>query len=263
MNDYTPGYILDKYNEKINSVGYKLKQAIGHPIEQTRLVMQLKVYINSMINDLSHMDDTLFDSSTRAFADISELYNISYGILTSITSLISGSTIDVTGSDTDAVMTKDSNKEATIQKFRMILAGIDKVIRYLNTLSKPAEESTFFDEIGIAEESSAFYKMMRLSQTSRPGLHASHLTQKKECEKRYKDSRGDMEKEKAFAEWLNKSIQMTQRKINGKEIKHKDLLQKDIDLYKSYLNKIGHKATESSIYSDLLANDTTIYEDLL
>ena len=34
MEELTPNYILNNYTDKINSVGYKIKQAIGHPYEQ-------------------------------------------------------------------------------------------------------------------------------------------------------------------------------------------------------------------------------------
>ena len=59
-----------------------------------------------------------------------------------------------------------------------------------------------------------------------------------------KESVDDDEK-KEFIEWLKKSKAGIQRKINGKEIKNKNALQKFINLYDSYLNRLGSPANES------------------
>ena len=244
---YTSSYMMDKYNEKINSVGYKLKQAIGHPYEQMRLVMQLKIYINSMINDLTKLDDKYFVDDSDSFDSINKLYELTYGILTSITSTSSGISMDVTGSDTEVVMTKDSKKDAIIQKYKLMLAGIDKIMRYLDTLNKPAKESTFFEEIDIADEAALSYRIMRKAQTNSLALAHQLSEQKKTCSNKYNECKGHSDMEASFKNWLLKQKAAVQRKINGKEIKNKKALQKFITLYDSYLNKLGSVSNESFI----------------
>ena len=250
MEELTPNYILNNYTDKINSVGYKIKQAIGHPYEQIRLVLQLKIYIKSMIKDLMKMSDKCFDDDSTTFDSMSSLYDTVYGILTTITTTGSGVMIDTTGSDTDVVMTKDNNKDAIISKFKMLLAGMDKTLRYLQSMNNQKinmtayESLTFLEEINIADEASMSYRMMRKAQTNTVALNYQLHQQKKLCEKKFKESVDDDEK-KEFIEWLKRSKAGIQRKINGKEIKNKNALQKFINLYDSYLNRLGSPANES------------------
>lgn len=247
MSDYEPDYILNKYNEKITSVEYKLKQAIGHADEQSRLLRILNVYINSMINDLSKMNESDFNSNSQSFKDVSKLYNMFYKIINDVSSVVTGTDMSLSDSDFDDTLNKESRKDDTIQKFKLLIGGIDKTMRYLDTLNKPAEESTFFEEINIADEAKMSYKIMRKAQTNTLALYNQLSLQKKLCSDKYNQCKGKPEMEKIFRGWLNKQKAAVQRKINGQEIKNKNALQKFISLYESYLNKLGTNVNESFI----------------
>lgn len=80
------------------------------------------------------------------------------------------------------------------------------------------------------------YKRMRAAQTSSAGLMVQLATQRNICKSKFKEAKADGECE-LFIDWLNKRKEMMQRKINGKEIKNKKMLQKFIALYDEYLRK--------------------------
>lgn len=86
----------------------------------------------------------------------------------------------------------------------------------------------------------------RKMQISKLGLINSSREQKKQCEKRFKECQSPDQFDD-FKEWLEKQIRLTQRKINGNEIKeeNKKYLKSCIDLYKSYLEKIKGKTSNS------------------
>lgn len=87
------------------------------------------------------------------------------------------------------------------------------------------------------------YKKMRRAQTSKIGLLNGYLSQKKLCEKKLKEA-NSIETLDAFWGWLDKQERLIQRKINGTEIKHKNILQKNINLYKDYKKKIEEKKNQ-------------------
>ena len=88
---------------------------------------------------------------------------------------------------------------------------------------------------------------MRKMQTNKLALAKQLSDHKRLCQKKYTECHGQTDLEETFRNWLNKQKAAIQRKINGKEIKNKKDLQKFIDLYDSYLSKLGSSASESFI----------------
>lgn len=248
--------MLDNYAEKILSVGNKLTQAIGYPDEQLRLLSHLKIYINSMINDCFKMRDVLFHYESFELQSIADIYDMTYDILSSLASVISGIDINPTNIDANTMRSGlEDPKDTVIQKFKGVLSDIDKVMAYFINLNKPAQESTFFDELSVANEVTTAYRVMRKAQTNTVALYSQLLEQKRICKKKYKECQYDDFLIENFRNWLNKQKNMMQRKINGKEIRNKKALQKFVDLYDSYLNKLSDSkdtADESTIYHTLL-----------
>ena len=94
---------------------------------------------------------------------------------------------------------------------------------------------SFCDDMMIAEEK-LNYNRMRSAQISPAGLMVQLVTQRNICKSKFKEAKAEGECE-LFIDWLNKRKEMMQRKINGKEIKSKKMLQKFIALYDEYLRK--------------------------
>ena len=63
------------------------------------------------------------------------------------------------------------------------------------------------------------------------------------CEKKLKEANSIDELE-SFSAWLDKQEAGIQRKINGKEIKNKNALQKFITMYHEYKSKINAKKAQ-------------------
>ena len=94
------------------------------------------------------------------------------------------------------------------------------------------EEDAFLNE-------SVKYNLMRKSQTSTIGLTAGLNEQKKICKKKFDECKSN-EDYKKFISWLDKQKSLMNKKINGKEIKNKNILHKYIELYDSYIEKCNN-----------------------
>ena len=96
---------------------------------------------------------------------------------------------------------------------------------------------------GIATEADMRYKAMRLMQTNVIALSKQLRDQRNLCEKKLKEANSIDELE-SFSVWLDKQEAGIQRKINGKEIKNKNALQKFITMYHEYKSKINAKKAQ-------------------
>ena len=106
---------------------------------------------------------------------------------------------------------------------------------------------------GIATEADMRYKAMRLMQTNVIALSKQLHDQRNICEKKLKEANSIDELE-SFSAWLDKQEAGIQRKINGKEIKNKNALQKCITMYHEYKSKINAKSKYPE--SDSFAHST-------
>lgn len=96
---------------------------------------------------------------------------------------------------------------------------------------------------GIATEADMRYKAMRLMQTNVIALSKQWHDQRNLCEKKLKEANSIDELE-SFSVWLDKQEAGIHRKINGKEIKNKNALQKFITMYHEYKSKINAKKAQ-------------------
>lgn len=102
---------------------------------------------------------------------------------------------------------------------------------YAYEMFRPGQKWSSFDKM--------IYQKVRKKQISSSGLSKDLKRQRKICEKKYREAQVDDQKAYEFGQWLEKQKTMMQRKINGTEIKNKQIIKDMIQLYESYQSKLG------------------------
>ena len=98
----------------------------------------------------------------------------------------------------------------------------------------------YCDDMQIVDEV-LNYKIMRFSQTNSISLRYQLMKQKNDLKKRYKEAEGTIDELENLIKIIKKRREGMVRKLNGKEIKDKKGIQKFIDLYDQWLNKLNNE----------------------
>lgn len=106
---------------------------------------------------------------------------------------------------------------------------------------------SFCDDMIIAEEARKWntadkirYKFYRAGTISGPGLAIARMSDKRHLDEKLRNCTS-IEKCDEAIEWIDKMRRGIQRKINGKEIQDKRSLQKSMDQFNQYREKVLEK----------------------
>lgn len=97
----------------------------------------------------------------------------------------------------------------------------------------------FCDDMMITNEADLQYKIMRKMQTNSLALHNQLMMQKKDLNKKYKECEGAIDELENLIKIIKKRREGIIRKINGNEVKNKKALQKFVDLYDNWIDKLN------------------------